>query len=77
MSDFIHQNFLLRGDAARRLYSDYAADQPIFDYHCHLSPKDLADNRSFKNLHEIWLEGRSLQVAWDAAEWTERAFLHG
>ncbi|MGJ8643812.1 MAG: glucuronate isomerase [Luteolibacter sp.] len=57
MSDFIHQNFLLRGDAARNLYSSYASDQPIFDYHCHLSPKDLADNRQFKNLYEIWLEG--------------------
>jgi glucuronate isomerase len=57
MSQFIHQDFLLRGVAARNLYANYAADQPIFDYHCHLSPKDLADNRRFKNLYEIWLEG--------------------
>jgi glucuronate isomerase len=54
---FIHENFLLTNAAARRLYHDYAASQPILDYHCHLPPKDLAENRQFANLFEIWLEG--------------------
>jgi glucuronate isomerase len=39
------------------LYDTYAAHEPIFDYHCHLSPKDIAENRRFENLTEIWLEG--------------------
>jgi glucuronate isomerase len=54
---FIHEDFLLQTKTARRLYHDFAAAQPIIDYHCHLSPKDVAENRRFKNLFEIWLEG--------------------
>jgi len=54
---FIHDDFLLSTPAARRLYHEFAAPEPIFDYHCHLSPKDIAENRQFKNLFEIWLEG--------------------
>jgi glucuronate isomerase len=54
---FIHENFLLHNRVARRLYRQFAQPEPIFDYHCHLSPKDIADNRQFRNLFEIWLEG--------------------
>ncbi len=54
---FIHENFLLQTRTARRLYEQFAEDEPIFDYHCHLPPKDIAENRQFKNLFEIWLEG--------------------
>jgi glucuronate isomerase len=54
---FITEDFLLQSKAARRLYHDYAAEQPILDYHCHLSAKDIADDRQFRNLYEIWLEG--------------------
>jgi len=57
MKPFIHDDFLLGTGAARRLYHDYAKAEPIIDYHCHLSPKDIAENRQFKNLFEIWLEG--------------------
>lgn len=57
MSHFINDNFLLQNPTAVRLFHDYAAPEPIFDYHCHLSPKDLAENRQFNNLFEIWLEG--------------------
>ena len=54
---FIHDDFLLHTEKARRLYHTYAAEQPILDYHCHLSPEDIAENRAFRNLFEIWLEG--------------------
>lgn len=54
---FIHDDFLLSNDFSRRLYHDYAADQPIIDYHNHLPPNEIADNRRFKDLYEIWLEG--------------------
>lgn len=57
MARFLGEDFLLSNNTARRLYHDYAAPQPILDYHCHLSPKDIATNRSFANLFEIWLEG--------------------
>ena len=57
MKPFIHDDFLLESNPARQLYHKYAANEPIFDYHCHISPKDIAENRQFKNLFEIWLEG--------------------
>jgi len=54
---FIHEDFLLETRTARRLYHQFAEAQPIFDYHCHLAPRDIAENRQFNNLFEIWLEG--------------------
>ncbi len=54
---FITDDLLLTTDAARRLYHDHAAAQPIYDYHSHLPPADLAGNRTFHNLFEAWLEG--------------------
>ncbi|QKJ88755.1 glucuronate isomerase [Paramixta manurensis] len=57
MSGFMTEDFLLNGEFARRLFHDYAADQPIFDYHCHLPPQQIAENYRFKNLYDIWLKG--------------------
>jgi glucuronate isomerase len=54
---FIHEDFLLGNRPARRLYHKYAEAEPIFDYHCHIPPQDIATNRQFNNLFEIWLEG--------------------
>lgn len=54
---FIHDDFLLQNEAARELYHTYAKDEPIYDYHCHLPPQDVANNRRFAHLAEIWLEG--------------------
>lgn len=54
---FLDDNFLLSNETARRLYHEYAQPQPILDYHCHLPAKDIAENRRFGNLFEIWLEG--------------------
>jgi len=54
---FIHEDFLLSTRTARHLYHQFAEAEPILDYHCHLSPKDIAENRRFNNLFEIWLEG--------------------
>ena len=57
MSSFIHENFLLNNKTAVDLYHQYAENMPIYDYHCHLSPKDIAENRKFNNITELWLEG--------------------
>ncbi len=54
---FVHEDFLLHSETARRLFHDYAAAEPILDYHCHLSPLEIAQDRRFQNLFEIWLEG--------------------
>lgn len=57
MTPFMTDDFLLDTEFARRLYHDYAKDQPIFDYHCHLPPQQVAENYRFKNLYDIWLKG--------------------
>ena len=58
MSDkFIKENFLLSNDKAEKLYFDYAKDQPIIDYHCHLPVKEIAENKKFENITQVWLNG--------------------
>jgi glucuronate isomerase len=57
MKTFIHNDFLLCNRTAERLYHQYSANQPIIDFHCHLSPQMIAQNRQFNDLTEIWLEG--------------------
>ncbi|RWR01033.1 glucuronate isomerase [[Pantoea] beijingensis] len=57
MAHFMTEDFLLESEFSRRLFHDYAADQPIFDYHCHLPPQQIAENTHFKNLYDIWLKG--------------------
>ena len=52
MSNFINDNFLLENNFAIKLYHEYAINLPIIDYHCHLSPKDICNNRKFKNISE-------------------------
>lgn len=54
---FLSEDFLLTNDFAKKLYHDYAAPQPIIDYHCHLPPADIATNRQFKDITAVWLEG--------------------
>ena len=50
-------NFLLESKMAVKLYHGYAATLPIVDYHNHLPPNEIAENKKFKNLTEIWLKG--------------------
>jgi glucuronate isomerase len=54
---FIHDDFLLGNGRARELYHTYAESLPIIDYHCHVPPNDIADDRRFENLTQIWLAG--------------------
>lgn len=57
MKTFMGKNFLLTNKTAENLYHDFAKNMPIFDYHCHLSPKEVAENKRFRNITEIWLGG--------------------
>ncbi|HPT31688.1 MAG TPA: glucuronate isomerase, partial [Prolixibacteraceae bacterium] len=57
MKPFIHDDFLLQTDFARELYHKHAAPMPIFDYHCHIPPQDIAVNRQYLNMTQIWLAG--------------------
>ena len=57
MKEFMDQDFLLETPTAQKLYHDYAEKQPIIDYHCHVDPKEIFENRRFQNIYQTWLEG--------------------
>lgn len=57
MVSFMNTDFLLSTDTARALYHDFAAKQPIVDYHCHVSPREIFEDRRFENITQVWLEG--------------------
>ena len=57
MRQFMDQDFLLSTDTARRLYYEAAKPLPIIDYHCHINPQDIAQDRKFDNLTQLWLGG--------------------
>lgn len=57
MEQYINDDFLLQNETAKGLFHSHAKNLPIIDYHCHLSPKDIAENRQFNNISEAWLEG--------------------
>lgn len=57
MKAFMDKDFLLSSETARHLYHDYAAALPIIDYHCHLSPKEIYEDRKFENITQVWLGG--------------------
>ncbi len=54
---FMTEDFLLQTKAARTLYHEYAAKMPIYDYHCHLPARQIADDHQFENLTQVWLYG--------------------
>ncbi len=54
---YFNENFLLRSKSAQRLFHEYAMKMPIFDYHCHLSEKELLENKPFDNISQLWLGG--------------------
>ena len=55
MKNFLHTNFMLKTQTAQELYHGTAAKLPIIDYHCHINPKDIAEDKKYSNLAEIWL----------------------
>ena len=57
MKPFLSENFLLQTETAQTLYHEFARDMPILDYHCHLPVEDIASDRNFDNLTQIWLNG--------------------
>ena len=57
MKTFINEEFLLTTEAARRLYHEHAEKMPIFDYHCHLNPAEIYENKRFSDIGEAWLAG--------------------
>ncbi len=57
MKKFMDENFLLQTKTAQELYHNHAAKMPIFDYHCHIPPQEIAEDKNFENITQIWLYG--------------------
>ncbi len=57
MKQFMDKDFLLSTDMAKTLYHDYASQVPVLDYHCHINPQEIAENRKFENITQVWLGG--------------------
>ena len=57
MKAFMDKDFLLSTDTAKHLYHDFAALMPVIDYHCHLDPKEIYEDRRFENITQVWLGG--------------------
>ena len=57
MKPFMDKDFLLSTETAKKLYHNYAEVMPILDYHCHLNPQEIAEDKHFENITEVWLGG--------------------
>lgn len=57
MKPFMDKDFLLSTDMAKQLYHDYAAKMPVLDYHCHINPQEISEDRKFDNITQVWLGG--------------------
>ncbi|WP_198663171.1 MULTISPECIES: glucuronate isomerase [Paraliobacillus] len=77
MKQFMDEDFLLESDLAKTLFNDYAKDLPIIDYHCHLSPKEIYENKMFKNITEIWLYGDHYKWRAMRANGVDEAYITG
>ncbi|CCG57239.1 glucuronate isomerase [Brachyspira pilosicoli WesB] len=77
MKTFMGEDFLLGSETAKTLFYNYACQTPIFDYHCHLNPKEIFENKKFNNLTEIWLYGDHYKWRMMRANGVEEKFITG
>lgn len=57
MKQFMDKDFLLNSETSRKLFHEYAENMPIIDYHCHINPREIAEDRHFENITRLWLGG--------------------
>ena len=57
MKEYMGKDFLLQNETAKHLYHDYAKELPIIDYHCHIPPQEIYEDRKFENITQVWLGG--------------------
>ena len=77
MKTFMDKDFLLYNETAKTLFYNYANKCAIFDYHCHLNPKEIAENKKFKNITEIWLYGDHYKWRMMQANGIDEKFITG
>ena len=66
MKAFMDKDFMLQSATAQHLYHDYAAGMPICDYHCHIPPREIYENRRFDNIAQVWLAAATRTAATSA-----------
>jgi glucuronate isomerase len=74
---FMDDNFMLQNATAEALYHDYAKQMPIIDYHCHLSPQEIFENKQYKNVTEVWLYGDHYKWRAMRANGIDEAYITG
>ena len=57
MTPFMNEDFLLKSETAKRLYHDYAEKMPIIDYHCHINPMEIYEDKRYDSITQVWLGG--------------------
>ena len=57
MKAFMDKDFLLSTETAQELYHEFASQVPVLDYHCHINPQEIAEDRQFENITQVWLGG--------------------
>ncbi len=77
MKAFMNEDFLLSNETARRLYHDYAEKMPIIDYHCHINPEEIANDRKFDNITQVWLGGDHYKWRQIRSNGVEEKFITG
>ena len=77
MKPFMNEDFLLTTDAAKKLYHEYAENMPICDYHCHLIPREIAENKQFRNITELFLGGDHSKWRAMASNGVDDKFIRG
>ena len=77
MKDFMDRDFLLDSRTAEHLYHDVAADLPVIDYHCHLSPREICEDRRFDNITQLWLGGDHYKWRLMRAVGTDERYITG
>ncbi len=77
MKQFMDKDFLLSTDMAKQLYHDYAAKMPILDYHCHINPQEIAEDRKFDNITQVWLGGDHYKWRQMRSNGVEEAYITG
>mgnify|MGYP000514928390 FL=1 len=77
MKPFMDKDFLLSTPTAQKLYHEYAADMPIIDYHCHVSPREIFEDRRFENITQVWLGGDHYKWRLMRANGVDEAYITG
>ncbi len=77
MKKFMNEDFLLSSQIAKTLYHNYAAQVPILDYHCHINPQEIAEDRRFENMTQIWLGGDHYKWRQMRSNGVEEAYITG